>query len=237
MKKSVTGFTIVELLIVVVVIAILASISVVAYSGVQEQARRSARLSELSQIQKSIQVEALQLNGVTLQLAIPAAYTTAFVDMPLAQPMTNIQELTMYAVFDTDSVLGTDYIEIAKLLPNGVPNNVFLRTSTSTYMGSRIDTQSQTNVTGTITTPIRNTTGRHIGWIATKPTGFDLNFDNHTATSYTLQAHSGWNFTDVRLNDKRGGVAVLVFSEYHDETTRQQVMQWLDRKYNIGFYS
>lgn len=78
----------------------------------------------------------------------------------------------------------------------------------------------------------------HIGWIATKPTGFDLNFDSHTATSFTLLAHPVWNFTDIRLNDKRGGVAVLVFSQYHDEATRrQQVMQWLARKHNVGFYN
>ena len=39
-KRS--GFTIVELLIVVVVIAILASISVVAYTGIQQRAKNSA---------------------------------------------------------------------------------------------------------------------------------------------------------------------------------------------------
>lgn len=37
-----TGFTIVELLIVIVVIGILAAITVVAYNGVQEQARHSS---------------------------------------------------------------------------------------------------------------------------------------------------------------------------------------------------
>lgn len=41
MRKTINGFTIVELLIVVVVIAILASISVVAYTGIQDRARRS----------------------------------------------------------------------------------------------------------------------------------------------------------------------------------------------------
>ncbi|MFZ1243267.1 MAG: prepilin-type N-terminal cleavage/methylation domain-containing protein [Candidatus Saccharimonas sp.] len=40
------GFTIVELLVVIVVIAILAAISIVAYNGVQQRARNSARVSE-----------------------------------------------------------------------------------------------------------------------------------------------------------------------------------------------
>jgi len=39
------GFTIVELLIVIVVIAILAAISIVAYNGIQQRANNSARIS------------------------------------------------------------------------------------------------------------------------------------------------------------------------------------------------
>lgn len=46
------GFTIVELLIVVVVIAILASISIVAYIGIQGRATEAAILSEVSQWKK-----------------------------------------------------------------------------------------------------------------------------------------------------------------------------------------
>lgn len=44
------GFTIVELLIVIVVIAILAAISIVAYTGIQERARNSSAQQLASQI-------------------------------------------------------------------------------------------------------------------------------------------------------------------------------------------
>ena len=43
------GFTIVELLIVIVVIAILAAITIVAFTGIQQRARDSAAKSDLGQ--------------------------------------------------------------------------------------------------------------------------------------------------------------------------------------------
>lgn len=52
MRKSVRGFTIVELLIVIVVIAILAAITIVAYNGVQKRAINTARLTEVEAWQK-----------------------------------------------------------------------------------------------------------------------------------------------------------------------------------------
>lgn len=49
-----TGFTIVELLIVVVVIAILAAITVVAYNGITERARVSSANNDLRLLQEAI---------------------------------------------------------------------------------------------------------------------------------------------------------------------------------------
>jgi prepilin-type N-terminal cleavage/methylation domain-containing protein len=51
-----TGFTIVELLIVVVVIAILAAITVVAYNGIQNRAKRSSFASSLSGAAKKLEL-------------------------------------------------------------------------------------------------------------------------------------------------------------------------------------
>lgn len=50
------GFTIVELLIVVVVIAILAAITIVSYNGITNRANQSAAKSAASTVQKKIEV-------------------------------------------------------------------------------------------------------------------------------------------------------------------------------------
>lgn len=47
------GFTIVELLIVIVIIGILAAITIVAYNGIQQRARDSARVSDLNAVAKA----------------------------------------------------------------------------------------------------------------------------------------------------------------------------------------
>ena len=56
MKKTTSGFTIVELLIVIVVIAILAAISVVAYTGIQARARDSQRQHDIKQIVAALEM-------------------------------------------------------------------------------------------------------------------------------------------------------------------------------------
>ena len=51
-----SGFTIVELLIVIVVIAILAAISIIAYTGIQGRAKDTQRLQDMSTIVRALEV-------------------------------------------------------------------------------------------------------------------------------------------------------------------------------------
>lgn len=69
MKKSIDGFTIVELLIVIVVIAILAAITVVAYNGIQVRARDSQRSQDIASIKKALLLYSVDNGGV------PRTYT------------------------------------------------------------------------------------------------------------------------------------------------------------------
>lgn len=60
MMKIRSGFTIVELLVVIVVIAVLASISIVAYNGIQQRARDSQRLQDAKSIVKALELYKVQ---------------------------------------------------------------------------------------------------------------------------------------------------------------------------------
>ncbi len=55
-NRNHTGFTIVELLIVIVVIAILAAITIVAFNGIQDRARFGSYRSDITAINKAIQM-------------------------------------------------------------------------------------------------------------------------------------------------------------------------------------
>lgn len=62
-KRRLNGFTIVELLIVIVVISILASITVVSFNNVQKSARDAIRKTDLNNISKTLNIHAISNNG------------------------------------------------------------------------------------------------------------------------------------------------------------------------------
>jgi prepilin-type N-terminal cleavage/methylation domain-containing protein len=77
MKKQ-TGFTIIELLIVIVIIAILAAITIVAYNGIQNRAKNSQYLSDVTTIVKKAELypHASGTGSYPLASAGPDAATT-----------------------------------------------------------------------------------------------------------------------------------------------------------------
>jgi prepilin-type N-terminal cleavage/methylation domain-containing protein len=66
MLKSRPGFTIVELLIVIVVIGILVAITIVAYNGMQNRSRDSRRTSDIAAIQKLLELYKADNGGYPL---------------------------------------------------------------------------------------------------------------------------------------------------------------------------
>ncbi len=61
MHKTIRGFTIVELLIVIVVIGILATISVVAYSSVLQRGRDGERTTDIAAVKKAIELYKVEI--------------------------------------------------------------------------------------------------------------------------------------------------------------------------------
>lgn len=62
------GFTIVELLIVITVVAILAVIVLVAYNGIQDRAREAKIKSDLSQIEKAVTLARINTNQTLIDI-------------------------------------------------------------------------------------------------------------------------------------------------------------------------
>ena len=68
-----SGFTIVELLIVIVVIAILAAISIIAYTGIQGRAKDTQRLQDMSTIVRALEAYKIVNGRYPSQVGTPDA--------------------------------------------------------------------------------------------------------------------------------------------------------------------
>ncbi|AHB42068.1 General secretion pathway protein G [Candidatus Saccharibacteria bacterium RAAC3_TM7_1] len=77
-----TGFTIVELLIVIVVIAILAAITIVAYNSIQARARDNVRKQDLAQISKALKLYAVDNDGDYASLQCGSGGTNSYGWLP-----------------------------------------------------------------------------------------------------------------------------------------------------------
>ena len=98
------GFTLVELLIVIVVIAILAAITIIAYNGIQQRAHTSAQKTAASTLHKKIEA----YNAVNS--AYPTFSSTA-------------NAITTALNAGTDSSLTGSGITLKGSAPTGVPSN------------------------------------------------------------------------------------------------------------------
>ncbi len=237
MTRRRAGFTIVELLIVVIVIAILATIAVMAYTGVQQKARDSAYLSEISSIQKSIHTRALLQDGVTLNVAAPIGYSETIGSVNLVKPLENAQNISMYVVFSTSNEpSGAHWYAFTSLQPESTTNSLRFRTGSNSVASARVyyATSAQQNQ-DIVYNGIFNTAARHIGWMTTAPNTI-LSGYNTSAANRSITTHDGWSFDSLMLSKTTGvtPLAAFVFPESHDATARAQIVAWLNEKYQVG---
>lgn len=154
MKKSGSGFTIVELLIVVVVIAILAAITIVSYNGITERAKNTELLARIDSYTKALKLYQAQ-NGAypgvvaaeagNLSVACLGAAADFLASSPFAAGNCATQGGT---VMNTSSTLMSQLRSVASGLPSGALPSIAL-SSTDNYRGIMY-TGNGTNV-GTIT--------------------------------------------------------------------------------------
>lgn len=76
------GFTVVELLIVIVVIGVLAAISISAYNGVQQRARDSQRLQDAKIVEKALRMHLHQTGALFGPTSTDGSWETSAEDSP-----------------------------------------------------------------------------------------------------------------------------------------------------------
>jgi len=126
-----SGFTIVELLIVIVVIAILAAISVVAYNGIQQRARNSQAVSIIQAYRKALTAYAIEHQYYpTLSSACLGD------DYPDAGVYATLSTRNCFRSNSTAGVIGTGFNNEIKPYLSGkipTPNNVILGSGSSPW--------------------------------------------------------------------------------------------------------
>ena len=185
LAKNKQGFTIVELLIVVVVIAILASITIAAYSGVLNRAKQAAAQASVSQAAKKIQLYAFE-NSYAYPADLQAAdvsdsgqATYQYTVNNLASPKTFCVTATVqnFSYYQSDTQQNPAAGACSGHGSNGLPPNLAVNPS------FEIDTTAFTTRTNLSTNPSfeTNTTG----WGAVNGgTGASV-------STSTVRAHSG----------------------------------------------
>lgn len=80
MKKTISGFTIVELLIVIVVVAILAAISIIAYNGIQARTNNTARIANATSAIKLVKLYKATYDKYPLEINFNSCIGDGFPD-------------------------------------------------------------------------------------------------------------------------------------------------------------
>ena len=138
------GFTIVELLIVIVVIGILAAITIVAYNGIQERAKVASVHSDLRTLSQKIQMKAV--DGVQLNTSV---LTALLQETGMYESTTNRDKVFSFCFNGTDNSRFA-VIAFEPLTPSGsVQTGDTLHTYTSSTGLTEITYDTSVAATGT----------------------------------------------------------------------------------------
>jgi prepilin-type N-terminal cleavage/methylation domain-containing protein len=141
------GFTIVELLIVVVVIAILAAITIVSYNGITNRANSSAALSTAASLQKKI--ELFSADGPTGQYPVQLSDLTGSAAIKNVTPaQTTTSSNTWYVAPNTIKVSGSP----ATAPPTNTDGKNTVQYQPCGTFSSGLSQANMTSVTGAIIT-------------------------------------------------------------------------------------
>lgn len=135
-KQTQTGFTIIELLIVIVIIAILAAITIVAYSGITANAKLAALKSTLDSANSAVDAAVITSNALqptgfpsSLQLTSPNIVLELTVPSSASQPgycingySTDLNTVWSYTSDGTLSQSMCPYYTVVGTLGGSVPN-------------------------------------------------------------------------------------------------------------------
>lgn len=154
MRKSTSGFTIVELLVVIVVIGILAAITIVSYNGVQRRARIATAQTDLVNLAKRLELFKVD-NGAYPSVVVSPTYSmddmaAVLKDAKLYVDTRGLAARKKSFIYCVDSTFN-NYI-IAALEPVyldiGVPLGQPLYYRSSAFDGPRMMTATDLGTTG-----------------------------------------------------------------------------------------
>jgi len=110
MRKSTSGFTIVELLIVIVVIGILAAITVVAYNGIQDRAKRTSQQAQVDAVGKAIRLYAAEKGNLAGDIAGSTGAWIGSFNSVYAGTSVSMKTVLESAGYLVGSSAGSDYL-------------------------------------------------------------------------------------------------------------------------------
>ena len=154
-KKNESGFTIVELLIVIVIIGILAALVIIAYSGITNRAKAQSAQATASALQKKIEAYAADQSGTYPAMTTASGLTTALNNVNVSNISSSGISIAAVSAFSPTSAgdaIGQKSVAIESCTAGGTGYRIrYWDYTTATLLAGSASTYTG-NTTGTCTT-------------------------------------------------------------------------------------